>query len=402
MALADAPAGRQPGLGATFWWLWAGSLLSWLASFVAPFLTVYLTGRGLPPARAGLVAACFHAGALVGLLAGGRLADRLGRRRTLLAGLLLAGATAAGLARAEEPAAIAAVVLLFGVGTAAGRPPIRATVADLVRPDQLRRAFGLLYWAENLGGTTSFLAAGILSAHGWGLPFLLDAATTLAFAGVVLLRIPETRPAGSGEGAAGAGYRVVLRDRACLVLLALFALFNLAYAQAMVTLPLQMATLRFSTPVIGAVMAVSAVTVALVQPWTPRLLRRLPTSSILALGAVLAGIGLGAQAFCRSPLHFAATSVVWSLGEIVFFGFASAAVMALAPPEARGRYSAASGLVFTGTSALAGAGGAAVLQELGAAVLWSGCLVVCLAAAAGLLGWRRMERSALADGAALS
>jgi MFS family permease len=383
---------RSDPLGATFWWLWFGALLSAFANFVAPFLTVYLTLRGLSPARTGLVASCFSAGALLGLALAGILTDRLGRRGTLLGSLAVSAASAASMAFVRAPLAMAAVVLAFGAGTLASRAPIRAIVGDLVRPDQLHRAFGLHYWAENVGSTASFLAGGLLGAYGWGLPFVLDGATTLMFALVVLARVPETRPEPEANDASGAGYAVVARDRACVLLLGLFVLFNLAYTQAMVTLPLEMASLGFTPGAIGAVLAVSAGLVTVVQPWTPGLLRRFDSGSVLAVGAVLTGAGLGVQALCTSPLQFALASCVWTLGEIAFFGTANAAVTALAPPSARGRYSAATGLCFTGSRFVATASGAAVLQEFGGGVLWSGCLVICAAAAGGLLAWRRRLR----------
>ncbi len=390
MLAVPPDAAERPGaLGATFWWLWAGALLSAFATFVAPFLAVYLAGRGLPPARIGLVTACFSLGALAGLAAAGILADHLGRRGTLLGGLAIAGAAAWTLAFVAHPALIAAVVLVFGFGTAASRPPIRAIVGDVVAPGQLQRAFGFHYWAENVGCTASFLVAGALAAWGWGLPFALDGTTTFAFALVVLARVPETRPAPAAPGAARGGYGVVLRDRACRRLLALFVLFNLAYAQALMTLPLDMATRGFSPREIGAVMAVCAGLVAVVQPWTPRLLARVRSGTALALGAAIAGVGLGAQALCATPVQFALAGAVWTLGEIAFFGTANAAVTALAPPSARGRYAAATGLCFMASTSVATAVGASALQRFGGPGLWGGCLVLCLAAAAGLLAWRR-------------
>jgi hypothetical protein len=50
-ALLRAAAG---GLPATFWWLFAGMLLNALATFVLPFLALFLTSRGLSISTAGL------------------------------------------------------------------------------------------------------------------------------------------------------------------------------------------------------------------------------------------------------------------------------------------------------------------------------------------------------------
>ena len=82
--LRAALAAHLGGLPSTFWWLWGGVLVSALATFVFPFLALFLTARGFTPARAGLVASLFGAGMLVSGPIAGALADRLGRRPTML------------------------------------------------------------------------------------------------------------------------------------------------------------------------------------------------------------------------------------------------------------------------------------------------------------------------------
>jgi len=73
------------GLPPTFWYLWTGTLINRLGTFVLPFLAIYLTSqRGFSAALAGLIVGAYGAGAAVGTLLGGVLADRWGRRSTLL------------------------------------------------------------------------------------------------------------------------------------------------------------------------------------------------------------------------------------------------------------------------------------------------------------------------------
>lgn len=60
------------GLPAAFWYLWAGTLINRLGSFVLIFLAIYLTkGRGFSDAQAGLVLGLAGAGGAVGTLSGG-------------------------------------------------------------------------------------------------------------------------------------------------------------------------------------------------------------------------------------------------------------------------------------------------------------------------------------------
>jgi len=403
----DAPRTAGPGgrgLGRSFWWLWAGNLLSALAMFVAPFLAMYLASRGLRPSRVGLVVSCFGLGALLAGPIAGALADALGRRGTLLAALVGSAASAAALGFLREPLAVAAAVLCFGASTSGSRAPMRAIVADVVAPAALQRAFGWLYWAENVGASVSMAAGGLLAAGGWTLPFLVDASTTLGYAAVVLLRVPETAPRASPlprGGRAGAGYAVVLRDRRCLALLGLILMVNVAYTQAWVSLPVDMGLHGFSAREFGLVGTVSAGLVVLVQPFSPRALGLLSPAGALALGALLVGGGLGGYALCSSLAGIVASTAVWTLGEIAFFSTAGAAVSALAPPEARGRYMGAYSLCFSIGNIAAPAAGLAALEALGPGVLWPACLGLGACAAGGLLRWgRRVEPAAVGVGRA--
>src|SRR5947208_1891583 len=73
------------GLPKTFWYLWTGTLINRLGSFVVIFLAIYLTSaRHFSAAFAGLVIGLYGAGGAAGTLTGGVLADHWGRRRTLL------------------------------------------------------------------------------------------------------------------------------------------------------------------------------------------------------------------------------------------------------------------------------------------------------------------------------
>jgi MFS family permease len=77
------------GLPQAFWLLWVGTIINRLGGFVVPFLSLYLTSeRGVTVAEAGLIVAAFGAGSFAAQLAGGELADRLGRRPVLLMSLL--------------------------------------------------------------------------------------------------------------------------------------------------------------------------------------------------------------------------------------------------------------------------------------------------------------------------
>ena len=109
VALRQRLRSATGGLPAVFWMIWWGLVVNRLASFVLAFLSIYLVrDRGFSPAEAGRVLALYGVGFTVAGPLGGLLADRIGRRATMVMALVL-GATAVGsLTFARAPAALAA------------------------------------------------------------------------------------------------------------------------------------------------------------------------------------------------------------------------------------------------------------------------------------------------------
>jgi MFS family permease len=402
MRLRAAVSRLVEGLPTTFWWLFAGMLANALATFVFPFLVLFLTSRGFTVERAGLVVALYGGGSIVSGPIAGAFADRVGRRPTLIGSLLAGAALTALLARLDAPEPIAAAAVALGVVTNAFRPAAQAILVDVVAPERRGQAFGLLYWANNLGMALALALGGALASRGYALLFVADAATTLVFAAVAWWRVPETRPAPApgaappGASRARGGYLEVLADRDFLAFLLLNTFFLLAFLQFQVGLPAAMASQGHSAAAFGRVLSVNGFLIALVQPWAAPLARRFDPSHVLAAAAALVGVGYGAYALAASEPGYAAATALWTAGEIVCVPVTMGLVAELSPPDLRGRYQGAMGVSWGGGLLLAPALGGAVLQRVGARALWAGCLAVGLAVAAAHLALAPSRRRALA------
>ena len=383
-ARLDRLTGAPP---AAFWWLWGGAFVSALATFVLPFLTLFLRSRGLGVEAIGRMGALYGVGVLLGSPVAGALADRLGRRPTMIGALLCTALATAVLALVERAAAITGAVVLVGVSHAAYRPAAQALVADVVLPEARTRAYGMLRWGNNLGLAVSSVLGGALAAIGYDRLFLVDAATTLAFVAIVAWRVPETRPAPPPPGVRP-GPRARLPVREALFLLAFLALqvaFILPLWQFQVTLPLSMAREGHGPAVFGRVLAVNGVLITLLQPSLAAWSAERDAARLLAGGALLVGLGYGAYALCQGALAFGAATAVWSLGEIVFMPVASSAVAALSPAALRGRYLGAWSLAFGLGMVVSPVLGSACLERFGPRALWGSCLGTGLLAALGFL-----------------
>jgi MFS family permease len=389
---------RGAGLPAVFWWLWAGALVSALGTFVFPFLALFLTARGFEPWEAGLVVAFYGAGTIPSGPIVGMLADRIGRRPTLLFSLVAAAVLTAPLGVLTSPVAISAAAVLLGIVTNACRPVMNTVIVDVVAPDERSHAFGLVYWANNAGMAASMVVGGVLAAHGYGRLFLADAVTTLLFAALAWWGIPETHPAPARDAGARAtgvpGYGAVVGDRALLSFLGLYLVFLTVFFQFLVAAPLDMTRHGLGTEAFGRVLAVNGILIATLQPFSARFVGRFDSSRVLAVASILVGIGYGAYALCRTELQFGAATAVWTLGEIAGLPSAARIVADLSPEELRGRYQGAFSLCFGIALFAAPFVGSAALQWWGGRGLWTSCLVVALAVAAGQLaiaGSRRRQ-----------
>jgi len=376
---------RLGGLPRAFWVLWAGTVINRLGTMVTPFMTLYLVGqRGLSVVAAGGVVTAFGAGSLFSQLLGGALADRIGRRNTMLIGTLSTAVLLTALAYARPIPLIIALILPLGVTFDIYRPAAQALVADLIPEPDRARAYGLQFWGVNLGFAASMTAAGFLAKVGFTWLFLVDAATGAVFGLLVWILVPEPRRHHEAAHHEPGGFGDVLRDRAMVIFTFCTFLYILVYLQVETTLPLAMRQHGVGTSVYGLVMAVNGLLICIVQPLIGPWLNRRDPVRTWAGGVLIVGVGFGLTAFASSALGYLGTVVIWTLAEIPPAAASGAIVARLAPPHLRGRYAGVYGMSWSVGGFLAALGGSSLLSA-GSAVLWVSCFAVCGLAALGML-----------------
>jgi len=375
--------GTAGGLPATFWYLWAGLLINRAGGFAVLFLSLYLTTqRGARVALAGLVVGTYGIGGVLGTLAGGVLADRWGRRRTLVSSHLACAAALLGLALVTRLGAIAALCGLLGVFQSMPAPAFVAAITDMVPAERRSRAFNLEFWAFNLGTAGASLLAGLLAEWSYVGLFLLDGASSLIAAVVFLAKLPETLPGVPADATPSRprGLRTVLSDRIFLVFAGLTLLQALLYTQISTIVPLAMRADGLSAAAYGSVVALSGTLIVIGQLFVPRLIDRHRKDRVLAFAQAASAIGFAVLIFAdRLPAYLAA-AVIWTVGSMLAAPPNAEINSELAPPALRGRYQAVFYLTFPAASFLAPALGGAGLQYLGSAH-WAVVAAVGLAAA---------------------
>jgi len=383
------------GLPRPIWILFVGAFVNRLGTFVLPFITLYLTSRGYSVPQAGLGLAAYGLGAIGAQGAGGLLADRLGRRNTIALSMFAGAALTLSLIWVRGLFGIVAVVLLLGFAAELYRPASSALLADLVAPQARVAAFSAYRLALNIGFACGLSLGGLLAARSYDLLFLGDAITSAAFGAIALIALPHgTRTTKHEERhLAGAG-RSMVADRGFLLFLTAVFLTAAVYMQNASTFALHVVDLGYTTRVYGLLQAMNGILVVLfelpISAWTQHRKR----THMIALGAVLVGVGFAELAVARALPGLLVFVVIWTLGEIVESPSTGAFVADRAPEHARGRYQGALGMMYASAAVVGPLVGTSI-YAVSPTALWLGCGVVGLASGALALSAGRHPAPAL-------
>jgi MFS family permease len=165
-----------------------------LAWGVFPLL---FTASGLDLRETGLLAAIYPAVWGLGQLATGPLSDRWGRKRPIVAGMLLQGAALVAMAIVSGFVSWAAALVVLGIGTALVYPTLLAAVGDLAHPSWRGVAVGVYRFWRDLGYVAGALLAGMLTdLFGLSSAIAVVGLITVASGVLVAVRLkePEARP----------------------------------------------------------------------------------------------------------------------------------------------------------------------------------------------------------------
>jgi len=373
-----------------YWFLWIGTVINRLGTFVVPFLTLYLTSqRGASISQAALMVSFFGAGSFLSQLIGGELADRLGRRPVMLMSFLITPVFTILLGLANSLLLIAFLTFVMGLFTDLYRPAVSASVTDLVPATARTRAFGYIYWAINWGAALGPILAGFMAHYNYFLLFVGDALTTLIYGLIVLRRVPETQPAAAVYTA-----RVPIQTRAkqvgqepiLLFFTALSLVFGTIYMQGNVTLPLDMQSHGLGPSDYGLAIAVNGILVVLLTLHLSQIVAHWPRFGAMALAGFLLGVGFGITELARDLPVYALSVAIWTLGEIIGATVAPVIIADLSPVELRGLYQGLFGSAW-GLSFLTGPLlGGWIFDSIGPSALWLGSFILgCLLAFGYLL-----------------
>lgn len=373
------------------WVLFGGTFINRFGSFVLAFLVFYLTSRGYSAASAGLALSAYGIGSMAAALAGGHLADSIGRRNSIALSMFSSAATMLALSQATGIRLIVPLTALAGFTAELYRPASSALIADLTPPGRRITGFAMYRLAVNAGVAAGPAVAGFLAQRSFLWLFVGDALTSAIYGCAAWFALPRDRPkAVQSVHTAGAAARMAGDPRLVRLLTASLALAFVVH-QAYATFPLHLSRTGHTPVLYGSLMSLNGMLIIFAELSVTTLTRRIPALLALAIGLLLNGFGFGAIGIAGSTAALALTVVVWTCGEMVFSPVAAAYVADIAPLDLRGRYQAAYAFTFSLGLMLAPIGGT-LLYSVDPSALWLVCLVFCLAGAVLMSGVWAVER----------
>jgi DHA1 family multidrug resistance protein B-like MFS transporter len=333
-------------------------------AMILTFIAIYLASR-VGIATTGALILLFAVFAVFGMLLGGHLSEKWGRRPVLIAGDLIGTAFLVLMTVAYfadwGPLAVYFSYAIVKFGTNMALPANDSTIIDATPPADRKYVYTVNYWVINVALGGGALLGGFLYGTHFG-AVILGGAIGMGFALLVtVLLVAETKPE-SAQAAPPAklrglaqfteGYRVVLADSTFRRLIIVATLVLTLEGQLSTAIGIRLSNdfgVQHVFPfgdvhgvqMLGVLKAVNTVLVVLLALQVNTLLRRLSDRVRLYVGIPLYVGGFAVLAITNTAWVLLAAVVVLTIGELMNAPMQQSLLADLAPEQGRPRYMAA-------------------------------------------------------------
>ena len=321
-----------------------GTILTSLAGFMMrPYLVFYLYDKldgsiFLSMLIIGLQPLC---GIFVNLYAGS-LSDRYGRKPMMLAALIIQAFAIGGYMFASHVWEFAVISIINGIGHAMFGPAANAQIADVVPQEKRAEVFALLHTALNMGSAFGPLIGLLLFTWNPTIIFLTCAVALLAYAGLVVWKVPETMPVKSAaeQELSKTKPKIRWRDHKPLLWITLLAMpVSLLYAQVESTFPLHLQqNFENYKTVFAAIITFNGCVVIALQIWIAKRTEHVSAYLVVAASYLLFAIVSVGYGFVPIFAILLFVEFLFTIGEMLNGPHIQKVISVIAPEEHRGWY----------------------------------------------------------------
>ena len=375
-----------------FWIIVATLFIDAIGStLLFPFFALYITEKfSVGMTQAGILLGMSSLFGLIGSLIGGALADRFGRRKLILFGLVFSALSSLSFGFAGVLSTLYILIVIVGLLSRIANPAYDALLADILPEAKRQEGFGITRVAFNYAWIIGTAAGGLIASRSFLTLFFIDAVLSLAVALILYRYLPETRPVIQPDAKEQqeslfttlAGYRLVLRDLAYMGFTVAGMLFLIVYQQQYSSLPVYLRDVHaISSQSYGVMLSIAGLEVILFQIWISRTIRKYPPFMTMLFGTLFFMAGFTLIGFVRSVPMFVLAIVIITVGEMITFPTNRVIASNFAPADMRGRYMAIYDLGWAIPSTLGPAAAGLILDHYNPHLLWYIGGVLCAASA---------------------
>lgn len=285
---------------------------------IVPVIPLYGRTFDVSSAMVGLLVTSFGFARLLFNLPAGRLADRIGRRKLLLAGPLISATGSLLAFLSGNYWLLIGALAIQGIGSATYATASMTTLADISSEENRGRMMSIYQGALLLGASFGPSVGGVIGGNfGLRSVFLAAIFMYLAVAAIAWIRVtetlsPERRAAGAGRARAAGSLGLLLNINFVTVALVSLMIFFTRTGTRSTMVPLRGAEdLLMETSMIGAVLTVGALLNVLFLPLAGWGIDRLGRKNMIVPSTIVSGIGVILLASAGNvPFFFVAMAVL--------------------------------------------------------------------------------------------
>lgn len=345
-----------------------------------PFFSLYVTQRfGVGMTQAGILLGINSFCALAGSMVGGALADRFGRRKLILFGLVLSGLSSLSLGLANSMRIMYPLIIFVGLLSSMANPAHEAMLADILPESKRQEGYGILRVVFNYAWIFGTAAGGFIAARSFFALFVIDAVVSCIVAVLLFRLLPETKPQAKEEDnhkeqnfwETVKGYRVVVRDLAFLGFILSGMLALIVYIQQYSSLAVYLRDHHgIDSTGYGVILSITGLEVVLFQFWISRMIRQRPPFLMMMLGAGIFAVGTILYGIVSGFVMFTVAAFIVCIGEMLYFPTSQVLAAGFAPKEMRGRYMALAGFTWSVPNAIGPGAAGYILDHFDPNLLW--------------------------------
>ncbi len=372
-------------LPAPFWVLAGGTFVNRFATFLIPFIALYMKRGGYSTSQMAWPVMAYAIGGFACGFIAGPLADRFGRNRIMAISLFMEACCVLSMGFADSYGSIVIIMGLAGFVAQGAHPATQALIADIVRDNDRVAAQLAIRVAINAGWAFGPAAAGfVVVSHSYLWLFAADAFTSMCFAVLAWFYLP----CGNAVGRTGSGWAPALRAlRACPAMIAIMAATLCAsfiFRQITTTVNLHIMDLGYDESDCGLVQSINGVIIILFEIPLTALTAWITYRAGVAAGFLMLGLGVAVN-WCGGSLWLvSAGMVVFTVGEMLCLPRHAAWVQQLSPANMRGRFSGLVAFSWLGGNLL-GSWAGLELYDTNPEALWLLCGAIGVLAAGVLM-----------------